>query len=759
MADTGFDWSQHEIVDGAPPAMPSQPAAQSPEPEKASGFDWGQFEAQANQGDRSKPAYVRGVTPDTAIPQSPLTATERLELKGFGSTATGMNKYLSERFDKVVMDKESGDFRVKSKDGLWYQIDPNTLEGADPYKATVSVIKGLAATAAGTVASPFNMMANAVVAPFVKGQLFDTNPLTIAEALVKGDPIARETVGEAAENLDTAVLTAAGVLTAPVSGAASGATLAGRAGYAAAQALKAAGPSALASAASKLGLTSMGKLVGTYDLPPEEQLKEAGFEGLLSMGGVVVPAGVRFGAREVVATKAAQAVSNTLQKVSTEKLALVKATFGRLAGLPEEAFDRLATAGNKVQEFISAKAGTTYDQFADGLNLSSAEDIQTMAKVARRGISEAFDGVYKGAIELVPDNLRVSTRDITHPIFDELVTNGMAVRNEAGEIALKSFDDMQKAAVSGGMKKTKLADVAFDRETYSFLSELVDTMKTMSDVKGLGLRGKEAAEAVINVSKKLKNITMKAAKSGEEAANNDLYTFASKLGRDFQTAVPNAFESAGAKDVAAALGNANKAYGTMLEESASLLKAANDPAHAARLVNSISSKARGQFVNRTAVTNTMKTLSEFGGSAGKSAANVMGEMLDRVSDRNAAIAFTAPLKSSWGPLRLGNVLTTGTAAVVGGLAGDPISGAGAGAAAAGTLAVLSNPRVAKFAAQNALKFNAMLKNIPTEKVAETLANSDILEMGARSIFQAPVQRDQTREQLLQQAGIQPEQAQ
>src|SRR5690554_5980613 len=67
-------------------------------------------------GIQFRPAYASGLTPYTAINQSPLSPTDRERLQY--SNDAGKFRYLKERFEDVRKE-EDGTWLVKNK-GLWY---------------------------------------------------------------------------------------------------------------------------------------------------------------------------------------------------------------------------------------------------------------------------------------------------------------------------------------------------------------------------------------------------------------------------------------------------------------------------------------------------------------------------------------------------------------------------------------------------------------------------------------------------------------
>lgn len=92
------------------------------------------------------PLAFSGITPETAMNKSPLSATERMKLS-FGNEAGNVN-YLKSRFKDVkpIMDAEgnpTSELAVLDK-GSWYRVDPKNGDIADPWEKTKEYVKDAA---------------------------------------------------------------------------------------------------------------------------------------------------------------------------------------------------------------------------------------------------------------------------------------------------------------------------------------------------------------------------------------------------------------------------------------------------------------------------------------------------------------------------------------------------------------------------------------------------------------------------------------
>lgn len=680
-----------------------------------------------NERVASKPAYANGLTADTAVNISPLDANERLAIKGLGNRQVDIENSLKKRFQEVTKGKD-GEFRVKNTDGLWYQVDPNTLEGRDAIDVTRGILRGVGSLGLGGAASVANMFANT----FIPGSKFETNPLKLAESFAGSDVIARETVGEAAENLDTAAMLAAGTAVAPL---AAGATAAGVA--------TAAGTAALASGATKLGLTSLGRLEGTYDAPIEQQLQDSAYEAGLAALGTFIPAGVRFGLDKFAAKKAAAKATQVLANAPEEKLPIIRTFFKDV--IDDVSFDRIATPGNKVQSFIDegAKYGKDLTTFQDQMRLGMISSIKSAAQEATEGLSTVYTNQIDELMKAVPSNFKMSTEEVLRPVFDDFVMQGIATReNFTGKIILNSYDDLLAAESSrylNGVGK----DVAFDRATYGKLSELFERMQQMSK-KG-AISGPEALKEMLEDQRVLKNLTKKMQSAGKTdmglVKNNVMYRTASRYGDAIKNALPDALP----KPLGDKLRNINASYKSLKQQIEPLEAALRSDSEALKLATAMTGRTAAGTLDRALMPNVVQNFTKWGGPRGQFIAQKLMQTADDLADRKAAIQFTAPMRAQLSAFQAG-----AAAQSVAKAADQPGMTAVANLGWAASL-LSRYPKAAKASVDARLKLSAMLragtgKMSPPER-AKFLFDGDVLESMART-FNIGLIQAQTQEQLM-----------
>lgn len=260
--------------------------------------------------DMDAPEYARGDKADSPLAgESAVGIADRFALS-LGNKQ-GNLEYLKNKFGEanvVMNDKDV--VTVKGKDGLWRAVDPDTLDAPDSWSLTEKYTKR-----------------------------------------------AKEFAGEVAENIPTAIRTAAGFIKTTGAGTAAvtGAPTLG-AGAVAGGTMFAAG------AASDLALTSMGRALGTYKGNWQDQAKDAVFEGALNTLGYAIEAAakptVKYVAQTGMFKKLQQGLSTLTDENSRILGGLLKwSTSGKVS---EDALEQVAKNGEKLDEIVRTKGGLDY---------------------------------------------------------------------------------------------------------------------------------------------------------------------------------------------------------------------------------------------------------------------------------------------------------------------------------------------------------------------------------------------------------------
>jgi hypothetical protein len=324
-APEGFESAPADMAPSAPQVMPN--IAESPTKNRPAFEDLissGDFQ-DADEDLKVLPAYANGMTPETPINKSPLDVVDRLKLAA--GNKVGKLQYLKTKFGDATIDKK-GNFLV-NQDGSWFRVDADGLGDGDAWDRT-------------------------------KELLADMTDLS---------DIALSTAGSLA-------------------GAAGGAAVGGVAGLGVGAGPGSVAGAALGGAAAEGLRSSLGRLVGTYDATPEEQIKDIGWEGLLAMGGQTVA----LGAKPVLGMMKS-ALSNISTSATNVAKEMSSGVWAQLTGQPRWALRRAMDAPADV-----------IDKAQDALKLipRGASPVDAIDKIAGKqnvileGMASEADGALKG---------------------------------------------------------------------------------------------------------------------------------------------------------------------------------------------------------------------------------------------------------------------------------------------------------------------------------------------------------------------------
>ncbi len=307
------------------------------------------------------PAYADGSSPDAPINQSPLSVTERLSMTA--GNKVGNLRFLKNRFGDAKLDKH-GNY-VVLKDGAWHRADAKGLGDGDAWERTKELIK-------------------------------DTADLA---------DIAGATIGSMAG-------AAAGAIVGGVGGAGIGAAPGSIAG------------AALGGAAAEGIRSSLGRLIGTYDASPEEQMKDIGWEGLLAMGGQTVALGVK---------PALGMMKSAMQTINTSATNYAKevssAAWSQMLGQPRQA---IRAAMDNPDAIIDTAQGAL-KRLAPGTSPLEAVDLLAKDQVGiTRALATNADAALKGEYRKALGTLVSTTPDTFSIDVKTIVNDARLALHDAG---------------------------------------------------------------------------------------------------------------------------------------------------------------------------------------------------------------------------------------------------------------------------------------------------------------------------------------
>jgi len=506
------------------------------------------------------PEYANGASPKTALNTGILTATERLQLRGLGNDR-GVLKALEARFgqDGAVLD-DNGSFKVKNpKTGLWHEVDPKTFDASDPIEMTKSIVGGMLGTAAVGLAAASEAVGATGISRAL-GLTKEFNPLVIADQLasVLGDGTigrnAREAVGEVAENLPIAAGIAASTVAMP-------ATVAG---------VIAAG---LVAGGTTIIRNTLGKLAGTYQATPEEELKEVAIDTLLGSIGQAIPVGGKMALDKLAKRKAGLAMQELGENLAKDPGMFdnILETYSAYTGMPKRVFNTYFREGNAVQRVMDRVADADPVNQARGLADVGVETAQRAANLLERTSDDLWNSNFAQLERHIDDSMEFNLKELTDSWATKLeevglvrtvnevteradevvrgVTGGTRAIGESGirDVAeagatvgtrtmrakkeFLSLDEFRDNVIkSGDFSK---GDAAFSDQTYREIKRLWNRVNDIRE-KAPSMYGKEGFRETMQVQKILRDMTFKMRQAGIGSADNVMIRRAAEASEQFE---------------------------------------------------------------------------------------------------------------------------------------------------------------------------------------------------------------------------------
>lgn len=605
-------------------------------------------------------------SPDAPSDISPLSAIERSKL-AVGNTKGSIN-YLKSKFDQVSVHPDNG-ILVK-KNGVWSQVDPSGLGGGDAWDMAKELGRD------------------------------------IAEGVVGYGPSAVLSTAGAAGAGTLGIVSGPGAVAAAAAGAA--------AGGAAAEGIK----------------TSLGRIVGTYDATPMEQLKDIGWEGMLNAGGQVVGMGVKPGI--AMLGKALKPISDKATPIAKDALAQV---WGLSTGAGPTRVRYAMDAPEDVMSYLGqvSKAGSAIEAENSLKDIGIAEAKSLMAP-ARKVLSSKFGELQSDFLENVPASMEFKVQDMLKQSMMQMEESGLgkivANKKGVGRFELHSQPEIDKKLAQGN-----IPDVV-DTKSVEALQDFVSEMNKFAAVPTM--KGKPGAEAVLKIKRSLSDAFYSITDDKAPNIKRAVANYSAKL----NNYLAGVFDNSKVPGLANKFGEMNNTYTKFsgaVQEADRMLREVNG---AEIFVNKLASMAGA---NRT-LKGTAGALAELLGPMGE-------KKINNILAADAARGFIGYMPN------LGRLSTAGAAAF----------GAGAGAASgaiaanpmvAGALASQSSPRLVMKQIQYASKFKDFLSGMSPATRDEWLRSPEAVTGTVRTLMGAYMNEEKQTEEMLKQAGvIQPQQGQ
>lgn len=583
---------------------------------------------------------------------------------------------------KEVARRKNGDFVVKDDNGVWRRVDPAGLGDGDAWSMTQELISD-------------------------------------AADLIKP-----------AAQLGSQIGSAVGL-----AAATGGASL-----------LAQAGTSSAVAAAVEGGLTSLGRLVGTYDATPEEQLKDIGIEAAMNLGGTYIAAGIK--PTLGLIAKGLEKTGMKLSNVAPAAREMLTDTLGTLTGSGARAFETLIDDAANVSKYMrgAAVAGQSTDDALVTLANQSTDIAESIAKSARPAATELYDKMAKEVVESVGDNFTADLPTVIKSGLAPLEGVGMVQRlPESGKLIVlgkKEFVDAltEKAAQSG-----ELSALVSDKQSLDLLYDAANTYAKYMNAKSLP--GKAGAQQLMQVRRILTDATYRLKEVADDAALAPAQRMLTAMKEATDGAIYKRFDLAKpARSRITGLqstnmfSSMNEAYGQAVTQLQPLIRATAQATKSgtrepyAQLGQQLLAAGGRNNVKKSATDGLIDTLGKLGGKGGAT----IQQQMRNLKAIDAASKLMPRIRKNI----VSQTAAMGSMAAL--AAGNPGVAAGVAAGAAAT-----SPRLAKTVVEGALKGKALLTKLPKVQLNQFLQSPQAIQAWSQGVLGSGEVQNQVFNQLMQ----------
>jgi hypothetical protein len=651
---------------------------------------FGSAQPQAAPTNASSAPDTSGQTPESASDVSGVSFLDRLKMS-VGNDA-GSLAYLEQNYEDA---KQLPDGRMVVKQGgKWSQVDPSGWGGGNAWDKAKEFAKDIA----------------------------------------DGGGLALNTVGGV-------VGTTLGGIAGATAGAAYGAPV-GPAGLIAGAA-SGVGPGAIAGATAG-GLvsgqirTSLGRVVGTYQATPEDQLKDIGLEGLLNAGGEALAIGAK-----PVLSKVAGAVTSFAEGASDQAKQAMAALLSWTTKASPESTTRLMERAPDVMGQITAvqKSGMPSYKTDVGLAGRAMDYTKGLFQNAQKAFSEGFDAKETELLASVPGNFKA---DITQPIHQGMagmVQSGL-VRPVAGQSGVVQGYKLAPREDILKLFQNAENDGALNQQAWLKLKDYVE--KANGYLQQGTKVGADAVDTLINIRRGFDKFYY-AATDANPSMKQLLTPASSQMRQSLVQQIGSA-----SPEVATKYADMNQMYQDTMPFVVEAGRVLRRFKGTETFVNSL------QGGDKVMAGRMVETMARLKGQAGQ-------DLADSLKDTIAARDFVAKLPQMDAG-RLGGAALAGagaTAAHMGPLAavvGAPLAAASSprlvGRVAQGTqIATGAAADATKQAVGYASHLGDMLKSLAPDQMKQFISDPNLFPAAVRATLQAGRQEQGLSQQLLQSHGI------
>lgn len=503
--------------------------------------------------------------------------------------------------------------------------------------------------------------------------------------------------------------------------------------------------SAATAAAVESGLTSLGRLVGTYDATPEEQLRDIGIEAALNFGGTYIAAGIKPTLGYV-----AEGLKKTGQKLGSMMPGAREAftdTLGTLTGAGPRAFETLLDNPEAVSNAMKkASFGKkTADDAALSLANSMTDAAEEISKAARPAATRLYDTMAKEVIENVPETFNAELKSVTSAGLEPLKAIGL-VADDAGRLSIKAPKQFVDELTARAAQDGSLSPLITDKQSLGIIREAAEAYVRTSEARSLS--GAAGAKQVMDLKRILSDATYRLKEQADDAALAPAQKLLAQMKSATDAAISRKFEMAApvnsrvlGKPSTNLFNDLNTHYTQQMAEMQPLMRASAMAAKSgsrepyAQLAQHLNSLGGRNSTKKTATDTLIDTLNSMGGIKGQQIAGKYQE----IKNLDAATRLMPMIRRGI----VSQTAAAGAGAAL--LSGNPMIAAGVAGSAA-----LTSPRLAATAVKGALAGKAMLAKLNPVQLKMLASDPQAMQAWGQGVLGAAGVQNQAFNQLMQQ---------
>lgn len=497
-------------------------------------------------------------------------------------------------------------------------------------------------------------------------------------------------------------------------------------------------------AAASAGVRNvLGRLAGTYDATPEEEVRDLSWDFVLNAGGQTLALGAKpvaqmFGKsiKNLSKMMGADQVGNASKDVLTDIL-------GRTTGAGPVAMRTVFDETDDVVKALGkAKAGTvSANDIVLNLRQGALESVQRMVDETPRALSRRFGELKDALVNSVDDSFQADVSQLIKGAQEDLAAKGLGVfddvaSKQAVSIAPMGGDFAQKAAGAKEFRLLTNKEAAkslaaggegrvLDDATREALDSIVGVMNEYGKIKSVS--GGNGAKVLMDLKK---NMNAAVDSILDRTEDRNVKYFVTQFKEAFSKRLLDTFKKGGAEDAYVAT---SALYGRF--------------ASAANVAQRVSGSENGAEVLLNKLVSGIganQTYKDFAGDMvellGKEGQNLMKTV--RINHAASAMAPVLP-KLTFGSLSAGGI---GVGAAAAGVVSAPVAAAAAAQA---------SPRFVLKEVQHARHLFDFLKGMPKAQQAKWLRNPAVMRETFKMAVDNMYGEDQVKSDLLKQAGALP----